>query len=294
VVRHLGIGDWLRPEFDDELDLVGPVAAEALRRHGLLWPFNAHFHVPLLDAARGGSLLTGIGGDELFRSAAAPRAVAVLSGRVRPQAADARRVVAHLAPRAARRRWHGRRRPERVHPWLTAAGDDAGRRVLGDWDAAEPRSLGSRMRHVRAARYLRIGTASLALLARDRGAEIHHPLLEPAVWAAVAHSAPAGGHLDRARAMAAVFGPVLPGELLAREDKATFDEVFFHDHSREFAAGWDGSGVPGELVDAGALRDHWNGGAPKAQSFSLLQAAWTASERSEPSPLRGSHPGAHP
>ena len=289
VVRHLGVGDWLRPEFDDELDLVGPVAAEALRRHGLLWPFNAHFHVPLLEAARGGSLLTGIGGDELFRSAASPRAAAVLTGRLRPVAADARRAAAYLAPAAARRRWHGRRRPEGLHPWLTTAGDAAGRRALAVWEAAEPRRLRARMGHVRAARYLRIGTASLALLARDSGAAIHHPLLEPAVWAAVAGSAPRGGHLDRTRAMTAVFGPLLPGELLARKDKATFDEVFFHDHSREFAAGWDGSGVPGELVDAGALRGHWSGSAPKAQSFSVLQAAWLASERSEPTPLRGSH-----
>ena len=147
------------------------------------------------------------------------------------------------------------------------------------------------MAHVRGARYLRIGTASLELLARDSGAVIGHPLLEPAVWAAVARTAPACGHLDRTRAMTAVFGPLLPGELLARKDKASFDEVFFNEHSREFAAAWEGSGVPAGLVDAEALKAHWNGDAPKAQSFSLLQAAWSAAERSEPTPLRGSHPG---
>jgi asparagine synthase len=289
VVRHLGVGDWLRPEFGDELDLVGPVAARALRRHGLLWPFNAHFHIPLLEAARGGSLLTGIGGDELFRSATTPRAAAVLSGRVRPAAADARRAVAYLAPRGARRRWHARRGAERVHPWLTDAGDEAGRRALGAWEAAEPRRLPARMAHVRAARYLGIGTASLERLARDSGAAIHHPLLEEAVWAAVARSAPAGGHLGRTRAMTAVFGPLLPDELLARKDKASFDEVFFHDHSRAFAERWSGAGAPAGLVDAGALREHWRGELPRAQSFSLLQAAWLSSE---PNRLRGSHPAA--
>jgi asparagine synthase (glutamine-hydrolysing) len=293
VVRHLGVGDWLRPEFDDELDLVGPVAAEALRRHGLLWPFNAHFHVPLLEAARGGSLLTGIGGDELFRSAESPRAAGVLMRRVRPAPADARRVAGYLAPAAARRLWHGRRRPEGLHPWLTSAGDAAGRRALAAWEAAEPRRLRARMSHVRAARYLRIGTASLDLLARDSGAEIHHPLLEPAVWAAVARSAPAGGHLNRRRAMTAAVGGLLPGELLARRDKASFDEVFFHDHSRRFAEAWDGSGVPAGLVDPGALRAHWRGEAPKAQSFLLLHAAWLASGRAEPTPLRGSNPAPH-
>ena len=68
VVAHLGIDDWLRPEFTDELDCVGPIATSVLRRYGLLWPFNAHFHVPHLEAAAGGSLLTGIGGDEILSS----------------------------------------------------------------------------------------------------------------------------------------------------------------------------------------------------------------------------------
>ncbi|HET8757872.1 MAG TPA: asparagine synthase-related protein, partial [Solirubrobacteraceae bacterium] len=106
VVAHLGLDDWSRLTFADELDVVGPVAAGVLRRHGLLWPFNAHFHVPMLDAARGGALLTGIGGDELFGAATSPRAAAVLGARVRPVARDVRRVALYLAPRFARRRWH--------------------------------------------------------------------------------------------------------------------------------------------------------------------------------------------
>jgi hypothetical protein len=34
VVRHLGIDDWLRSDFGDELDAVGTIARAALRRHG--------------------------------------------------------------------------------------------------------------------------------------------------------------------------------------------------------------------------------------------------------------------
>ena len=48
VVTHLGLDEWVRLEHDDELDCVGSIAQETLGRHGLLWPFNAHFHVPLL------------------------------------------------------------------------------------------------------------------------------------------------------------------------------------------------------------------------------------------------------
>ncbi|HWC25368.1 MAG TPA: asparagine synthase-related protein, partial [Solirubrobacteraceae bacterium] len=66
VVAHLGLSDWERLEFTDELDAVGPYARRMLRAHGLLWPFNVHFHLPLLERARGGSLLTGLGGDQLF------------------------------------------------------------------------------------------------------------------------------------------------------------------------------------------------------------------------------------
>ena len=66
MVAHLGLADWQRIEITEELDLVGPVAAAMLRRHGLLWPPNVHFLFPLLKAARGGALLTGVGGDQLF------------------------------------------------------------------------------------------------------------------------------------------------------------------------------------------------------------------------------------
>ncbi len=59
VVAHVEVADWVRIEAEHELDCLGPVATQALRRHGLLWPPNAHFHVPLLQAAGGGSLLTG-------------------------------------------------------------------------------------------------------------------------------------------------------------------------------------------------------------------------------------------
>ena len=40
--------------------MVGPIAQRVLRRHGILWPTNVHVQVPLLEAARGGTLFTGI------------------------------------------------------------------------------------------------------------------------------------------------------------------------------------------------------------------------------------------
>ena len=88
VVAHLGLDDSVRLELRDELDCVGPIARSIAERHGLLWPFNVHFHWPLLDVARGGSLLTGIGGDELLGTSRWARAAAVLSRSVRPVPRD--------------------------------------------------------------------------------------------------------------------------------------------------------------------------------------------------------------
>ena len=97
VVAHVGIADWERIEVHDELDALGPYATRVLRRHGLLWPFNIHFHLPLLDRARGGSLLTGVGGDELFSAAAHPT-----RAPPRVRAGPRRRCGAPCSPAASR------------------------------------------------------------------------------------------------------------------------------------------------------------------------------------------------
>jgi asparagine synthetase B (glutamine-hydrolysing) len=66
VIAELGVSNWLRIETGDELGVLGQVARAALDRHGVLWPPNVHALVPLLEAAAGGSLVVGLGGDELF------------------------------------------------------------------------------------------------------------------------------------------------------------------------------------------------------------------------------------
>ena len=70
VVRHLDLEDWVRVEVTDELDLVGPVAGPLLRRFGPLWPPNSHFGGLLVPHARGGTFVTGVGGDELLEPGA--------------------------------------------------------------------------------------------------------------------------------------------------------------------------------------------------------------------------------
>ena len=136
------------------------------------------------------------------------------------------------------------------------------------------------------------------MLAADAGCEIRHPLLEPSVWSAIADAAPRHGYESRSKALEELFGRLLPTALTARLDKACFDEVFMRSPARAFARGWDGTGAPETLVDAEALRRHWLGAAPSAQSFTLLQATWLASSREgveQPvGPLRERVPAAWP
>jgi asparagine synthase (glutamine-hydrolysing) len=264
VVTHLGLDDWVRLELGDELDCVGPYARRALSRHGLLWPFNAHFHLPLLEQAAGGTLMTGVGGDELWLSSLAPRE-------------RRRRRLLRAAPFGLRRAVLARRQPLEF-PWLRERARRDARLAAGAEDAATPRAPRRRMEFSRGMRYTAVGTDALARLAADAGAAIAHPLLDLGLWAAVADAAPRGGFLKRGHALATVAGARLPADLVARRTKAGFDGAFFNAHSRAFVAEWDGRGVPVELVDDAALRAHWLGAeTPDPHSLTLLQAAWLAS-----------------
>lgn len=276
VVRHLGLEEWVRLEHGDELDLVGPYAQRVLRRHGLLWPCNVHFHLPLLDAAEGGSLLTGVGGDELFVAARRPRSVAVLAGAVRPQARDVLRVGFALAPRAARRAVIAGREPI-TFVWLEPHARRAVTAATAAETAVEPRGLVDRMAWWQTLRYLAVGTAALELTAMDAGVRIVHPLLAPTVWAATARAAAPHGFAGRTEGMRCLFGELLPDAVLARRSKAQFNEIFWTGRARAFASAWNGTGVPHEWVNAEALAGHWRGEQPSAQSFTLLQAAWLES-----------------
>ena len=257
VVAHLGLEDWVRIEVHDELDVIGPHAVRILRTHGLLWPCNVHFHLPLLNLARGGSLLTGIGGDELFSAAATP---------------SRRRRAFGWAPAPVRRAVLARREPVEFE-WLTPAARRAATTARAAEAASEPRGVRDRMAWLRGLRYLDLALDAIATVAADDDVELAHPLFDAGLWSAVAAR---GGFADRTTGMRALFGDLLPDDVLARRSKASFDPVFFNRHSQAFARNWDGTGAPTGLVDGEALGAHWRGGTPAAQTFTLLQALWLA------------------
>lgn len=283
VVAHLELPEWIRLGFVDELDAVGPIACAVLRRHGLLWPFNAHFHVPLLEAAADGALVTGVGGDEVLGVSRWNRANAVLERRVRPAPCDVLAVTLALSPLRLRRLVLTHRRRETLS-WLRPTAQRALRATLAAEEAAEPRVYHERVRWWRRRRSVRLGFRSLSLLAADAGATIVHPLATSAFGSAAARIAPVGGPSDRGAFMRQIFGNLLPDAVYGRVSKATFDEAFWRIHARALAQRWNGEGVPTELVDAEGLRAQWARPVPDGHTYTLLQAAWLARN----TPTRGS------
>lgn len=276
VVAHLGLEDWLRLELSDEMDCVGPLATALLRRHGLLWPCNLHFHGPLIEAASGGSLLTGIGGDELFSASRWWRIRDVLAGRKTPRPRDATSLALALAPEAARRRFLLRRATPPPFPWLKPA---ALQELLAAFvvdEAAEPLGWGASLRYRVARRYLEVGSQHLAAVAGDWNVQVRHPLIDDAVVSTLSHAARRDQFRTRAEGMQLLAGTLLPEPVLSRTSKARFDGAFWHRHSRELAARWNGEGVDSDVVDVGRLREEWASPEPDARTFTLLQSVYLA------------------
>jgi asparagine synthase (glutamine-hydrolysing) len=276
VIRHLGLTDWVRIEPGDELDLVGRHAQQVLRRFGLTWPFNAHFHMPIVEQARGGVVLTGVGGDEML-SAPEPwlRINLLLARKLRASRRDVVRICLATAPMSVRRRvfrrWY---RPLPRRPWLTA---EAERELDAlDYTAFVGRSFvwGRMLRRYEASRHVRVAAQTLRRIGSFHGTHVVSPFFHPTFFAAVARHRPFGFH-GRANAMSELFGDLLPVSIAERSTKSSFDDVFWTDASSEFARTWDGDGVDERLVDPRELRAVWTAeGIPPAQTYTLLQSVW--------------------
>lgn len=280
VVASLGLADWVRISHDDELDCLGPVARRALLAHGLLWPFNAHFLIPALRVARGGSALTGLGGDEIFGETRWARAATVLARRQRPTLRDARRIALALAPSWARRQVLDSRIDVDLS-WLQPAARISVHRSWVHEGAEEPLRWDQRIHWSAARRYLDVGAANLAVLAGDEDVLIAHPLTDGDFVETLAAARPEARFFDRTEAMRALFGAVLPDDILSRVSKSSFDGAFFNRHARAFVAEWDGSGVDETIVNAEELARVWQSDTPDARTLLLLQSLWLAQQEDD-------------
>jgi hypothetical protein len=281
VVSHLGIEDWTRLEWDDELDIVGPVATGVLRRHGILAPFNVHFHYPLLERAAGGSLLSGFGGDELFDSVSRAGAARILVQHQRPRAQDLGSVALALAPRALRTRVLTRRLPIHHFSWILPS---YRRRIAHAYGAWESRDALRGDRALREwwwpSRVVQCVLAGMSVVAGDFDVMMGSPFVDPDFLAACAYAGGPGGlgAGSRARGFGSIVGDLLPQAILTRRSKASFDGAFWTRHARAFVDAWDGTGLNDEAIDVEAIRAEWRRTRPDAHSFVQLQRAWLASQ----------------
>lgn len=274
VVEHLGLNEWVRLFYTDEMDVIGPFAARVLATHGVRWPLNTHFHVPMMELASGGSLLTGVGGDEIFTPTVWQRLAAVEAGQLPAGPLDRLRGAVAYGPAPLRKRWMRQHFTDIDLPWLTPAAARSLRSQLVDAAAAEPVSHAQWVREVWwPSRYRLMGQESLQALARDSDVQLLQPLQSEAFLSAVAATYGAPGFRSRTGAMRDLFADVLPKPVLSRSTKSWFDEAFVTNRSLQFARAWDGYGLDPTVVRPEALRQAWLDNELDARSLLALQAS---------------------
>jgi asparagine synthase (glutamine-hydrolysing) len=280
VIRALDLDEWVRLELDD-LDLVGPVAQRALRRHGVLYPVNAHFHVPIFEQAQGGSCLTGCGGDEVMLPWRPTLTVTLRrhlrERRLRPTRRELVGVAPWKVPKAVRVRRFERQFAGRLQ-WCA---EDARREAVARWAERQSKRYLSLERDLRAfatGGYRRVATASLGLLAADSDTEAVHPFFDDEFLRSFGRTAPRAGFTSRTEAMRMLFRDVLPERALSRVSKASFTRAFVTPATVAFAASWKGEGFDPAVVHADRLRDEWLSDRPDTLSFLAMQHAWLSTQ----------------
>ena len=281
VLGRLGLQDWVRLTFGGELDAVGPVAQRVLGRHGLLWPFNLHFHLPIVEAAAGGTVITGFGGDELGRSSAA---LAAERGLARRQVGGARG-LAHLLYRLSpppvqpARELVRRRDLASAFPYLTAHARARLRLALAG-EHSQPFGWGRLLRRWWwRTRYVQLCRANFAVMAAAEDVTMVHPFVEPELLRSLGESGRFAGLGDRRQLLDHLTRGRLPRELMTRTSKAVYSVPLWTDTALGFAREWSGGGLDESLVAPEAVRASWLSETRSVMSTTLLQAAWLADTR---------------
>jgi asparagine synthetase B (glutamine-hydrolysing) len=279
IVDHLGLTEWIRLELrHGESDLLGDAARAGLRARGLVWPPALHGHDVMFHHLRGGSLLTGEGGDVVLGARRGTPFTLLRNGR-RPTQALLGHAAQALLPRVIRRKWVASMVAMSVQSrWLRPeALKSHARRIAAD-EAAEPLRYDAGTWSITERRSFATISHNHSAVAAEYEIKARDPLLDAGFIAALARTGGAWGYNGRTATMRALFSDVLPPEILARSTKAWFNEAHTGPATRDFARSWDGSGVDHELVDADKLRSVWLSDEPTMAGGMLLHGAWLATE----------------
>ncbi|GAA3706933.1 hypothetical protein GCM10022204_26030 [Microlunatus aurantiacus] len=275
VVDHLGLTEWVRLELrQGESDLLGPAARAGLRARGLVWPPALQTHGVMFEHARGGSLVTGEGGDAVLGSHRGTPLARLRHGR-RPSRTLLRLAASAVLPRQIRRKRIAALAMQSVQSrWLQPdallqharkiADDESGESLRGDsatWAVATKRSFAT-ISH------------NHAVVAAEYGIKASDPLLDHRFVSTLARDGGALGFTSRTATMRFLFADTLPAAVLSRPTKARFNHAHAAEATRGFARDWDGTGVDPNLVDVDRLRDVWLSDQPTMATGMLLHAAW--------------------
>lgn len=279
---HGRCGEPIVLTVDDELDFAGSVARRMLDLIGPQVPTNIYSHLPMLDVAAGGTLLTGFGGDQLVGGHGRQ-----LSRRTRVVAALPLRLEATL------------RRADDDLPWLRP--DVAGecrrlRTARRRW-----RLLSARDRIVREAgsRLSTFARTGLDQLAHSCGARIAHPLFDAVFLARLADLLDVLPPIRRAPLYRLIAGDRLPAPVTAWHPKAVLRQVFDGPATAAAARSFDPDGLRPDvrdLLDVDGLMAMWRSRGPVLAAGLLLHvamadAAQPISPLSPPSPPAGAGAG---
>lgn len=252
---------WQLLHAEDDLDLVGPVAQRVLTHHGVLLPPNVHLHLPIVELATGGSVLTGVGGDQILIGP--PRRGRI--ARIRARAPG--RLVAAVRQRQGRDQF----------PWLQRSASRTVFRAERLDRRVEPRSMEQRLARRARQRGLLMTVASLNAIAAPSDVRVMNPLLDAGFLAALANVAVRHQGASRAELLHLIAGEAFPDAATELRPKAHFLEVFLRTPTREFVQSWDGRGADESVVDVAALRRLWSQWPIPGATAGLVQQLWLAS-----------------
>ena len=272
VIRHLDLEEWEHKDITTELDRLGPIARNVLKKHGVIWPLNCYVHEAVIRRATGGSLMTGMFGDSVFGGGRWVEANQVLAGRRRPELRDGLRVGLAFAPEVVRQRVF--RRAVDPAPWLRPEAEEEFIRGLTAAKASAPRRWDRWIDWYAGRRSVGLSHLSMAALGAAVDSLVVQPLADPTVLATMRATAGSRGIGNRTDMMRGLFGSELPDALLARPDKAVFSAAFRGEAGRTFARNWQGDGVDTSVVDPEALKREWEKENIDSRTTLLIQSAW--------------------
>lgn len=288
LVRFLGISDWEHVELDEDLDYLGAAATGILRGHGAVYPANVHVITPMLERARGRTLIIGHAGRELLTFWHGRPVCDMLARRRRPDRAVLVQAALALGPRRLRAT---RLRPtiEAPPPWLRPQARAEFVEARADEVAGEPLFWTDAVARGLVKRCLRATWQSFAKLTDDYDVAIETPYGSREFLGALAR---AGGRLGwggaeefRQHFDSRILPAFEPSQRPQPEGQQRSDagagppadpgpDPMWGPAARAFAESWNGEGLDPELVDGERLREAWL--QNNHQGALLLHSAWLA------------------